>query len=50
MERHVGIEPTFTAWKAGLLAREGMPQMVPSPRIEREPPALQAGVQANYTS
>jgi len=27
-----------------------MPQMVPSPRIEREPPALQAGVQANYTS
>ena len=24
--------------------------MVPSPRIEREPPALQAGVQADYTN
>jgi hypothetical protein len=48
LERRTGIEPASRAWKARALPLDDL--RVPSPRIERELPALQAGVQADYTS
>lgn len=50
MERPVGLEPTFTAWKAVALPLDDGRKMVPSHRIERYPPRLQRGARTSYAN
>jgi hypothetical protein len=49
MEHPVGLEPTFSAWKAVVLPLDDGCKLVPRSRIEREPSGLQSDVQADYT-